>query len=215
MVMPDIFLNRRQGLRALGIWALSGLLSGCQERTQNEPPESPDSGKPSGGAGQKEDTSMIALTVTSSVFKEGQPVPTRYTGDGADVSPPLQWSGAPEKTLEYALVCEDPDAPISEPWVHWLVYGIPASVTSFPEGKPKRSLPPEPAGMKEGMNSFHKTDYGGPAPPRGHGTHHYYFRLYALDKKLGLPPGVSKRDLFKAMEGHVIAQGHLMGTYSR
>ncbi len=213
--MPLAFLNRRQGLVALGAWALSGLLSGCQEQTQTEPPQLPNSGKPSGGSGEKEDASMIALTVTSSAFQEGQPIPVRYTGDGADVSPPLQWSGAPEKTMEYALVCDDPDAPISEPWVHWVVYGIPASVTSFPEGKPKRSLPSEPAGMKEGMNSFHKTDYGGPAPPRGHGIHHYYFRLYALDKKLEIPPHTTKRDLFKAMEGHVIAQGRLMGTYSR
>lgn len=213
--MPGAILNRRQGLVALGACVLSGFLSGCQEQTQTESQKHAKSGEHSGGSSEKENDSMIALTVTSPAFQEGQPVPTRYTDDGADVSPPLQWSGAPQTTQEYALVCEDPDAPISEPWVHWVVYGIPANVTSFPEGKPKRSLPPDHAGMKEGMNTFRKTDYGGPAPPRGHGTHHYFFRLYAVDKKLDLPPGASKRDLFKALEGHVVAQGHLMGTYSR
>ncbi len=147
------------------------------------------------------------LNVTSSAFEPNGAIPKKYTGAGEDISPPLSWNGAPDGTEEFALVCEDPDAPMDEPFVHWVIYGIPKSQTSLPEGSSGDAA--------EGKNSFGNPGYGGPMPPPGHGTHHYHFEVYALDAPVGLTPGASKPDLLDAMEGHILDQGELVGTYER
>jgi len=150
------------------------------------------------------------LRVESAAFSQGKPIPAQYTADGRDVSPALSWSGAPPGARSLALVCEDPDAPRGT-WVHWVLYDIPPSVTSLPEAVPPRESVPGVG--THGKNDFGKPGYGGPAPPSG--THRYFFRLYALDRSLSLAAGATARELRRAMEGHVLAQGELMGTYSR
>lgn len=149
----------------------------------------------------------MTITVTSPAFDDGSRIPKKYTGDGEDVSPPLTWTGVPEGTQEIALICDDPDAPTPAPWVHWVLYKIPPATTSLKEGSP--------GGALEGKNDFGRSGYGGPMPPPGHGVHNYSFRIYALEKKLDLKTGVTKEELLKAMEGSVIAQGRLVGTYER
>ncbi len=154
--------------------------------------------------------------LTSSAFEDGEAIPVKHTGDGEDVSPPLAWQHAPEGTAEFALIVDDPDAPRREPWVHWVLYGIPAGRASLPEAVPNQPRPEgELAGMRQGRNDFGRTGYGGPAPPRGHGVHHYRFTLYALDAPLDAQPGVAKADLLDAMEGAVLAETRLIGTYER
>ena len=160
----------------------------------------------------------MTIEITSSVFSEGGPIPVKYTGEGDDISPPLAWSGAPEATRQLALICDDPDAPRPEPWVHWVIYKIPADATELPEGIAKTAELDEPAAAVQGGNSWPEgknVGYGGPMPPPGHGKHHYFFKLYALDVELTDGPGLDKAGLLSAMSGHVIAEGQLMGTYER
>lgn len=149
----------------------------------------------------------MTITVQSSGFAAGERIPEKYTGEGLDVSPPLSWSGIPAGTKEIALICDDPDAPTPKPWVHWVAYKIPPDSGGLAEGSAGDAV--------EGKNDFGRIGYGGPMPPPGHGVHHYYFKTYALDTELGLKPGASKDQLLKAMEGHVLAQGELVGTYER
>ena len=150
----------------------------------------------------------MAITVTSPAFAAGERIPNKhaYRPEGQNISPPLRWSGVPAGARELALVCDDPDAPVDEPWVHWLLYRIPATAAGLDEGERKGAA---------GENSWEEAGYGGPFPPKGHGTHHYHFRLYALDAPLALKPGATKAQLLKAMKGHVLAEGELVGTYSR
>lgn len=157
----------------------------------------------------------MAIKVTSSAFKNDQPIPKKYTGEGEDVSPPLSWSNVPAETKELALICDDPDAPRPEPWVHWLMYKIPAGTTQLPEAVPPERTLKTPPGVMQGTNSFGKIGYGGPMPPPGHGVHHYHFKLYALNKTLPLQPGIEKKALLSAMKGAIIAEGELVGTYER
>jgi len=157
----------------------------------------------------------MTMQLTSEAFRANEPIPPRYTADGQDVSPPLAWSDVPAGTKQFALICDDPDAPRPEPWVHWLIYNIPPDVTHLPENIEKTPKPAVPAGAVQGRNSFRKIGYGGPAPPRGHGTHHYHFKLYALDAALNLEPGLEKDALLAAMRGHILAEAELVGTYSR
>lgn len=157
----------------------------------------------------------MSLTVQSPAFGHNETIPKRFTGDGEDVSPGLTWSGVPEAAQELALICDDPDAPRPEAWVHWVICRIPASATGLPENVAKTEKPVEPAGAIHGENSWGRIGYGGPAPPRGHGVHHYHFKLYALDTTLNVRPGLDKDQLLAAMKGHVIAQGELVGTYQR
>lgn len=160
----------------------------------------------------------MAIEVTSTAFAHGQPIPKAHTGEGADVSPPISWSGVPERTQELALICEDPDAPTAEPWVHWVIYKIPASVSSLPEGIQNRARLKDPPGMLQGKNSWpsgQTIGYRGPLPPRGHGRHRYYFRLYALEAKLVISPGVDKKALMEEIKDHVLEEGQLVGTYER
>jgi len=150
------------------------------------------------------------MEIKSSVFDEGGMIPKRYTCDDADISPPLSWTGAPEGTKSFALISDDPDAPVGT-WVHWVIFNMPANVSELPEMvPPSKSLPD---GTKQGTNDFRKIGYGGPCPPGG--THRYYFKLYALDTELNLDAGATKADLTGAMQGHILAECHLMGRYSR
>lgn len=160
----------------------------------------------------------MSIQLISPAFGDGEPIPKKYTGDGEDLSPPLNWSDLPEGTKQLALICDDPDAPTEQPWVHWVLYHIPPDVTSLPEGIPPTERLDRPQGAMQGKNSWPEGQtigYRGPAPPAGHGTHHYHFRLYALDAELDLEPGISKARLLKAIEGHILAQGELVGTYER
>jgi Raf kinase inhibitor-like YbhB/YbcL family protein len=149
------------------------------------------------------------LTVRSDAFASGTRIPQRhaYKGEGDNVSPALSWSRVPKDTRELALICDDPDAPVAEPWVHWVLYHIPPTATGIPEG--------ESAGGTPGKNSWGETAWGGPMPPKGHGTHHYQFRVYALALPVALEAGATKQELLAAMQGHILAEGELVGTYSR
>jgi Raf kinase inhibitor-like YbhB/YbcL family protein len=157
----------------------------------------------------------MSIQVASDAFGPGQPIPRKYTEDGQDISPPLKWSNVPARAKELALIMDDPDAPRPEPFVHWVIYKIPAAATGLPEGIPAELKLKAPPGALQGKNSFKKIGYGGPAPPPGHGTHHYHFRVYALDQSLNLQGGLDKKALLAAMSGHVIDHEELVGTYER
>ncbi len=150
------------------------------------------------------------MELISPAFEDGQMIPSKYTCDGADVSPPLEWSDVPANAKSLALVADDPDAPMGT-WVHWVMYNIPPDTTSIKEHVPAENALSD--GTKQGINDFGKIGYGGPCPPSG--THRYFFKLYALDTDLDLPYGTHKSDLLQAMTGHILAEGRLMGTYQR
>jgi Raf kinase inhibitor-like YbhB/YbcL family protein len=152
----------------------------------------------------------MPLQVTSSAFENGKPIPARYTCDGEDISPPLKWSGLPQGAKSIALIADDPDAPMGT-WVHWVLWNLPP-IAELQEAVPTTAS--LPSGAKQGISDFKRPGYGGPCPPRG-GPHRYYFKLYALDAALDLPAGAKKSDLEKAMRGHILAEGQLMGTYKR
>lgn len=160
----------------------------------------------------------MSISVTSEAFKAGAAIPKKFTEDGQDVSPPLKWQNVPQGAKELALICDDPDAPTSEPWVHWVLYKIPAAVSGLPEGVPAEAELKSPAGARQGKNTWKSgkiIGYRGPAPPKGHGVHHYHFRLYALDAPLSLAANADKQQLLAAMKGHILAEGELIGTYER
>ncbi|MBI4719111.1 MAG: YbhB/YbcL family Raf kinase inhibitor-like protein [Planctomycetes bacterium] len=157
----------------------------------------------------------MAIAVSSPAFAANGVVPKQHTGDGDDVSPRLTWTGVPANAKELALICDDPDAPTPQPWVHWVIYKIPAGATGLPEAVAKTAAPNAPAGALQGKNSWGSLGYRGPAPPRGHGVHHYHFRVYALDTALDVKSGLDKDQLLAAMKGHIVAQGELVGTYQR
>ncbi len=152
----------------------------------------------------------MAIQLISEAFSEGAMIPTRYTCDGEDVSPPLSWTELPPETGSFALICEDPDAPVGT-WDHWVLFNIPASATGLPEAVPATATLDD--GSVHGNNSWGRLGYGGPCPPGG--THRYIFSLFALDIKLDLKSGATKSGLLKAMEGHILARTRLMGTYRR
>lgn len=152
----------------------------------------------------------MAITVKSSAFVPGDMIPSKYTCDGQDISPPLQWEGVPEGTQSLALISDDPDAPMGT-WVHWVVWNMPADQTGLNENIPKDAVLPN--GTCQGISDFGRPGYGGPCPPGG--THRYCFKVYALDTQLDLSEDTRKADLEQAMKGHVLAQGELMGTYRR
>jgi len=152
----------------------------------------------------------MAFELTSTAFVEGEPIPSKYTCDGEDISPPLQWRDPPEGTRSFALIVDDPDAPIGT-WVHWVLYNLPAGTRNLAE-----AIPPDAElsdGSRHGNSSWRRLGYGGPCPPRG--THRYFFKLYALDTVLDLKAGANKKKLLRAMEGHILSQTELMGVYSR
>jgi len=165
-------------------------------------------------------TTIQMLEITSSRFGHGQRMPLECVGDGKNQSPALAWNATPEGTRSYALVCDDSNAPGEEPFVHWLLYNIPAGaiglpLKALPQGISKGEQPRQVPGALQGRNDFGEIGYHGPAPPKGHGVHNYHFKLYALNEVLSLPGGVRKPELLRAMEGHVLGTGHLIGTYSR
>lgn len=157
----------------------------------------------------------MTIQLSSPAFDSNAAVPKKYTADGANVSPPLYWSNLPAGTEQIALIVDDPDAPREEPWVHWVIYGMPGDLDGLPEDVAKEGSLTEPVRAIQGVNDFGKIGYGGPAPPKGHGVHHYHFKLYALDKALDLKSGLSKHQLLRAIADHVRAQGELIGTYER
>ncbi len=151
------------------------------------------------------------LSLTSTAFTEGGTIPRDHTCDGADRSPPLSWSGVPAGTAVFALICDDPDAPVGT-WDHWVIWDIPGDLTGLPEGvAPLDTLPD---GARQGRNGWGTNGYRGPCPPRGK-PHRYFFRLYALDASPGLRAGATKGQLLHAMEGHILAEAELMGRYGR
>ena len=152
----------------------------------------------------------MEIKITSSAFEEGGLIPARYTCDGADVSPPLQWDAVPEGTKSIALICDDPDAPMGT-WVHWVLFNLPSDAKELAENIPTEETLPN--GAKQGVNDFGRIGYGGPCPPGG--THRYFFKIYALDTEVGLEAGADKRQLLKTMEGHILGQGQLIGKYKR
>ena len=150
------------------------------------------------------------LEISSQAFKDGGAIPSRYTCDGANVSPPISWAAGPDGTKSYALVVDDPDAPRGT-FTHWVMFNIPADVHALPENVPaSRTLANR---ARQGSNDFRKVGYGGPCPPSG--THRYFFRVYALSTDLDLEAGATKEQLVRAMEGRILAHGQLVGTYSR
>lgn len=161
--------------------------------------------------GRAEEARMVTIELKSPAFKEGEMIPVKYTCDDADVSPALSWSEPPEATRELVLICDDPDAPIGT-WDHWVLYGLPADTAGLPEGVPKTKE--IESGGVHGKNSWGNLGYGGPCPPKG-SAHRYFFRLYAIDTKLDLKPGASKKEVLNAIEGHILAKGELMGKYAR
>ena len=178
---------------ALGLVLLLAACSGND--AGSEPPE------PVGGE---------TIELTSAAFDQGSTIPRQYTCDGADLSPPLNWSGVPAGAKSLALVVDDPDA--GGTWVHWVVYDIPVGASELSEGA--SSDIGDQLGATNGTNDFRRTGYGGPCPPDGP-AHRYFFKLFALDTVLELGPGATKSELLRAMEGNVTAQGTLMGTYRR
>jgi Raf kinase inhibitor-like YbhB/YbcL family protein len=146
------------------------------------------------------------LRISSPAFASGGRIPERHTGDGQDVSPALEWSGTPEGTLSFAVVVHDPDAPLVDGFTHWVLYGIPGDTTGLPEGT---------TSFVHGRNNMGNEGYNGPAPPPGHGPHHYYFWVYALDSSPDLRPGLNRRALFEQIEDHVLEQARVIGIYER
>jgi len=153
----------------------------------------------------------MALTVSSSAFKEGDRIPAKYTCQGQDVSPPLAWGEPPAGTQSVALIVDDPDAP-GGVFTHWVLFNIPPDSRELPEAVPIQAELAR--GALQGKTDFGRIGYGGPCPPPGR-PHRYQFTLYALDQPLGLEGGASKKQLLSAMEGHILAQGQLTGTYQR
>jgi Raf kinase inhibitor-like YbhB/YbcL family protein len=148
---------------------------------------------------------MPDLELTSTAFDDGEPIPSKHTADGEETPPPLEWDFVPEGTRSLALIVHDPDAPSGD-FTHWLAWNIDPGTGGLDEAT---AAPPQ------GANGFGRTGYGGPAPPEGHGPHRYFHRLYALDTKLDLEEGAAREQLEAAIEGHVLAEAQLMGTYER
>lgn len=195
--------------------ALTGL-TGCAPATAEPAPTPPSPTQAPSGATELPASSTeptgagsISLELTSQAFAEGEMVPTDFTCDGVDQSPPLRWSGVPEGTQSLALVMDDPDAPAGT-WVHWVLFDLPADSSGLPDAVSNQA---QAAGGVHGTNSWGELGYGGPCPPSG--THRYVFRLYAADQPLGLAAGATKAQVLAALEGHTLAEAELIGTYSR
>ena len=153
---------------------------------------------------------LSTMTVTSEAFDALGKIPRRHTGEGEDVSPALSWSGAPDGTKSFAVICHDPDAPLVQPgsygFVHWVLYDLPGSTTSLDEGTSEGT---------SGATDFGRNGYGGPMPPEGHGPHHYYFWVLALDTEPELEPGLTLWQFLERVEAHVIGMNRIVGVYER
>ena len=153
----------------------------------------------------------MAFELKSQAFKEGDLIPDKYTCEGPDVSPPLRWNDPPRETRSFALIADDPDAPMGT-WVHWVIFNLPERQHDLPEGVPTQETLPN--GARQGLNGFKRVGYGGPCPPPGK-PHRYYFRLYALDTMLDLKPRATKAKVLEACKGHILAEAELMGRFGR
>jgi Raf kinase inhibitor-like YbhB/YbcL family protein len=153
----------------------------------------------------------MAFTLSSPALVAGEEIPKLHTCQGADQSPALSWHGAPAGTKQFALIVDDPDAPVGT-WVHWVVYGVPNSTTELPQAVPPSETLAD--GARQGLNDFGKVGYGGPCPPPGK-PHRYFFKIYALDASIHLKPRASKADLLRAIEGHILGRAELMATFKR
>jgi Raf kinase inhibitor-like YbhB/YbcL family protein len=160
------------------------------------------------GSGRQD---KMKFKLNSHAFSDGADIPKKYTCDGDDVSPELHWTDQPPAAKSFALIVDDPDAP-SGTWVHWVLFDLPGDGHDLPEGAGKRA--PLPIGAQQGTNDFKKTGYGGPCPPPGK-PHRYFFKMYALDAKLSLKASAAKAEVEKAMQGHILGQGELLGRYGR
>lgn len=154
---------------------------------------------------------MLPLKVVSSSFVHEGVIPVKFTGEGRDVSPALSWSGVPAAAQSMAVICDDPDAP-SGNWIHWIIYNLPPDVAKIEENIPKMAVLPN--GVSQGVNTWGRFGYNGPLPPPGP-FHRYFFKIYALDQIITLQGKVTKEMLEKAMDGHILAQGALMGKFKR
>lgn len=151
----------------------------------------------------------MAFSLSSNAFQNGGDIPNKYTCDGADVPPELSWNNVPNATQSLALIAEDPDAPAGT-WTHWVLYDLPPDTPGLEENVPK--VDQLPNGARQGRNDFKRIGYGGPCPPPGK-PHRYFFRLYALDRKLGLKPGATKDEVQAATKGHILGEAELMGKF--
>lgn len=169
-----------------------------------------------GGERMEKATSTQTFTISSSAFVNLGTIPVQFTGDGKDLSPPLTWSNVPSGTKELALIVDDPDAPTPKPWVHWVIYKIPADQKGLVEGFPPNPTLPEVGGALQGKNTWENSiGYRGPLPPQGHGTHHYHFKLYALGRAIDAKPNLDKEGLLAAIADHTLATAELIGVYQR
>jgi Raf kinase inhibitor-like YbhB/YbcL family protein len=168
-------------------------------------------GKPASASGQRNEPARSSFRIESSAFKQGATIPTRYSCQGENISPPLAWANPPSGARSFALIVEDPDAPAGT-WTHWVVYNLPAQARAMPENTPKQGELPN--GGLQGTSSFGSVGYGGPCPPPGR-AHRYFFRLYALDTVLALKAGAAKADVLAALKGHVLGEAQLMGRFKR
>lgn len=153
----------------------------------------------------------MAFEIKSAAFKEGEGIPKKYSCDGQDLSVPLTWTDPPAGTHSFALIADDPDAPMGT-WVHWVLYDLPAETRQLPEGVPKQETLKD--GAKQGMTDFRSIGYGGPCPPPGP-AHRYFFKLYAVDRKIDIKPGATKRQVLESIKGHTLGEAQLMGRYKR
>jgi Raf kinase inhibitor-like YbhB/YbcL family protein len=195
-------------IRPASIFLVLGLSSGCGDRGATLPAVNP---------------AAQTIRLTSPAFTEGGRIPREFTCDGADRSPPLEWSGVPQTARSLVLICDDPDA-LGGTWSHWVLFDMAPSVTSLDAGvaaehvvtlEPKTANQQPKPTFSQGKNDFGKIGYGGPCPPRGVGVHRYVFHLYALDQRTELPPGATRATVFRAIEGHIVAEGRLLGKYAR
>lgn len=154
------------------------------------------------------------MKLESPAFRTGEPIPRKHTGEGENSSPPLRWSDLPDGTADLALICDDPDAPMPQPWVHWVIYDISPDLGELPEGLERLDELVEPPGVRQGLNGAGRVGYFGPMPPPGSGPHRYVFKLYALDTRIR-EPGLNKASLLAAMEEHIVGQAETFGTYER
>ncbi len=183
-------------MKKVNLFLILLLFSFCNEEVKNE--------------SKKEGGKKMGLNITSTAFANEAMIPSKYTCDGEDISPPLKWESAPEGVRSFALISDDPDAPVGT-WVHWVIFNIPADVNELQESFSSEAELDN--GTKQGKSDFGRIGYGGPCPPGG--THRYFFKLYALDTVLDLQSGITKADLLNAMEGHILEEAQLMGKYTR